>query len=433
MDDEIRAEDLYARGMEHFRAARWEDAARDFAALRAQGDASPEVEALLADARLKIEIDRVAAPEGALPPRPPRRPPMLLIGGLALTLVAALLLIALRPAPSAAPAPTPTPAPTSQPAPTATPKPTATPRPTATPAPTATPRATATAGPTNTPAPARPGTLLVRAAGDQPLVRITGNIEIILDASGSMLARIGARRKIDIAREALGALVAKMPDTANVALRAYGHRHGKDCADTEAVVPLARLDRAALTDRINAINPSQDGMTLIGRSLQQVAGDLKGAKGDTLVVLVSDGEETCDNDPVPIAAQLHAANPRLRIDVIGFSIGPADSRGRLSAIAQSGGGSYFDAGSADQLTEALRQAVTLSYRVIGADGSEVYRGALGSPATLPAGRYRVEISGDAPLDLGGVVVASGATTQIDVREQDGALQGAVATPAPDQL
>jgi len=250
----------------------------------------------------------------------------------------------------------------------------------------------------------------------------------MLDASGSMLARIGERPKIDIAHESLTALVAKLPNTTNVALRAYGHRRGEDCSDSELIVPLARIDRAALAGRIEAVNPTANGMTPIGFSLRQVADDLKGAQGDTLVVLVSDGEETCDADPVQIAAQLHAANPRRRIDVIGFNIGPEEARGRLSAIAQSGGGSYFDAGGAAQLAEALQQAVTLNYRVLNADGAEVYHGALGSTATLPGGRYRVEISGDAPLDIDAVEIASGQTTAIDLREQDGKLQGTIARP-----
>ena len=161
-------------------------------------------------------------------------------------------------------------------------------------------------------------------------------------------------------------------------------------------------------------------------SLQQVVADLKDVQGDMLVVLVSDGDETCDGNPAQVAAQLHANNPRLAVSVIGFNVGPEDWRARLSAIAEGGGGSYFDATGATQLVDALQQAVALSYRVLDAQSVEVYQGALGSSKELPAGKYTIEISGDTPLTLGDIIVSAGVSTTIELREQDGTLKAAVA-------
>ena len=413
-------EQLYARGVAFLRAAQWDEAVRVFSDLRQISDAYPDTDILIADAMLKIEIERTKMPEMLAPPKQWRFP-LWLAGAV---VAAALLagggaLIALWPSstPTAVPdsAPTPNVA-VSNLAPTTTPKPTAAPAPTAVPKPTATPE------PATAP---QSGTIVVRMAEGQTLTRTIGNIEIILDASGSMLAPLDGRRKIDTAHESLDRLIEKLPDTTNVALRTYGHRRAGDCGDIELIVPLAALDRPALTSRISAINPVSNGMTPIGLSLQQVADDLKGARGDMVVVLVSDGEETCASDPAQIAAQLHADNPRLRIDVIGFNIGPEDSRARLSAIAKGGGGSYFDASDAAQLAAALQQAVTLTYRVLDAQDSEVYRGALGSSATLPAGRYSIEISSDAPLTISAVDVRSTKSTTVELHEQGGVLQAAV--------
>ncbi len=260
-------------------------------------------------------------------------------------------------------------------------------------------------------------------AEGQSLVRTIGNIDIILDASGSMGAKIDGRPKIDIAHDSLTVLVSKLPATTNVALRAYGHRKGSDCNDIELLVPLGPLDQAGLIGRINAVKPAQNGMTPIGASLQQVAEDLKGAQGDALVVLVTDGDETCSGDPAQVAEQLHAGNPRLKIDVIGFNVG-GDSQARLSAIAQRGGGDYFDAGNADQLASALQQAVALNFRVVDTKGKEVYVGPLGSEITLPAGRYSVEINGDSPLTIDDVVVG-GKPVTVELRDKGGALAGTV--------
>jgi hypothetical protein len=260
-------------------------------------------------------------------------------------------------------------------------------------------------------------------AADQPSSQVLPNLEIILDASGSMNALIGDRKKIDIAHEALGALVNQLPDTANVALRTYGHRRSSDCADVELITPLGPLDRAAFTGKINAVNPVNLGQTPLGASLQMVPDDLKSAQGDLQVVLVTDGEESCGADPVRIAGELHGANPHLKIDVIGFNIG-AEAQGRLSAIAEAGGGRYFDAGDATQLVTALQQSVLVSYHVLSADGRLVYQGALGSSATLPAGTYTVEVPGTTPLAIENVVVGEHPAV-VELRQQDGKLTGTI--------
>jgi Ca-activated chloride channel family protein len=416
---------VYAQGLAELRAGQWSAAVDTLSKLRATSRAYPEVDALIADALLKAEVERSKTPDGITPPKQRRFvTPRFLSAAIVLFVVGGALLVAMRPFAArlqeVAPLPTvalslPTPAPTNTPLPTATPFPTSTPLPTATPEPTAIPE---------------PGALQVRMAEGQSLVRTIGNIEIILDASGSMGGLIDGRRKIDIAHDALAGLVAKLPDQTKVALRAYGHRQSGDCGDVELLTPLAPLDRGGLTALINAVNPAPRGMTPIGASLQQVGEDLKGAQGEVLVVLVSDGDETCDGDPVRVATEIHAADPKIKFDVIGFNVGPEDWRARLSGIAQGGGGSYFDASNATQLVDALQQAVALNFRVLDAQGKEVYSGALGSETTLPAGRYTVEISGASPLTISDIAVGGGASATVELREQDGVLKGAVVPARP---
>lgn len=423
MDDEqtFETEKLYMRGMAQLRAAQWKAAVETLSELRSISSAYPEVDTLIADALLKTEIDRLRAPDGLAPPKKRLLRPRFLTAVLVLFALGGALLIAMRPFGG-----TPTPAP---PQPTSsatlpTPAPTDVPPATAEPAATALPTEQPIAAPVETPA---PGMLQVRMADGQALVRTIGNLEIILDASGSMRGQIDGRRKIDIAHEALAALIGKLPDRTNVALRAYGHRKSNDCSDVELLTALGALDRDALTAQINAVNPAPEGRTPIGASLEQVAQDLQGAQGDVLVVLVSDGDETCDGDPAQVATRIHADNPKIRFDVIGFNVGPEEWRARLSGIAQGGGGSYFDANDAAQLVDALQQAVALTYRVLDAQGAEVFQGQLGATAPLPAGRYTVEIRGASPLTITDIAVG-GATTAVDLREEDGVLKGTVVGP-----
>ncbi|HWQ15836.1 MAG TPA: VWA domain-containing protein [Roseiflexaceae bacterium] len=413
-------ERLYARGLEAFRAARWDEAVVAFGELLSQTNEYPEVQRLLAEAQLKLELTRAAMPDGSPPPRPRRRLPVALIAAVAVVLLVgggAAYALWPRPQPVAI-VPTPAPA-------TATPvPPTATPTlaPTATPEPTAEPTAAPTAEPTPVPL---PGTLLVRMAEGQSLTRTVKNIEIILDASGSMLGPLDGRIKIDIAHQSLGALVQRLPDGTNVALRTYGHRRARDCTDMELVTPLAPLNREALTQQINAIRPVPNGRTPMAASIQAVAETLQGVQGDTLVVLVSDGDETCDGDPAAAAAQLRQQFPNVRVSVIGFNIEQEEWRARLQAIAENGAGGYFDAADATQLEAALQQAVALTYRVRDARGEEFFYGPIGSQTELPAGAYSVEISDETPLKLTHVQVAPGTQTIIQLSAEGGVMQAAV--------
>jgi hypothetical protein len=413
-------ERLYARGMEAFREARWDEAVATLGELQSRTSDYPEVHRLLAEAQLKLEIARAAMPAGTPPPGRRRLPPVLLAAVIALVLLAgggAAYALWPRPQPAVV-VPTPVPA-TATPAPTAAP----TAAPTVTAAmPTAVPTAAPTAAPTAVP---QPGTLLVRMAEGQSLTRAVKNIEIILDASGSMLGPLDGRLKIDIAHQSLGALVERLPDGTNVALRTYGHRRARDCTDMELVTPLAPLDRQTLTQQIDAIRPVSNGRTPMAASIQAVAETLQGVQGDTLVVLVSDGDETCDGDPAAAAAQLRQQFPSVRVSVIGFNIEQEEWRTRLQAIAANGAGGYFDAADATQLEAALQQVVALTYRVRNASGEEFFYGPIGSQTQLPAGAYSIEISDETPLKLAQVQVAPGAQTIVQLSAEGDTMQASV--------
>src|SRR5690606_22616273 len=75
------------------------------------------------------------------------------------------------------------------------------------------------------------------------------NVEILLDASGSMAGRVSGGVKMDLAKEAIRDFVSKLPEGVQVALRVYGHKGSnqqKDkelsCKSTEVVYPLGAYD-----------------------------------------------------------------------------------------------------------------------------------------------------------------------------------------------
>jgi Ca-activated chloride channel family protein len=131
------------------------------------------------------------------------------------------------------------------------------------------------------------------------------SIVLILDGSGSMWGQVDGTAKITIAKETMASIISTMPDTARVGLILYGHRREGDCDDVERAVALGVVDKRALSAAINDLNPK--GKTPITRSLRAAADILRTEQGTATVVLVSDGEETCDPDPCAATRELKAA------------------------------------------------------------------------------------------------------------------------------
>lgn len=374
--DQLTPEQLYDQALAFFRAARWEEATQTLQQLQAQSNAYPEAEGLLDDIQLKQGLERVQSPTAAAPPREPfnrGREVTLAVIVLAVLVLSggSWWLWSVLSAPTAG-------------------------------APVASQQAAIGSLPTAAPNAPTPTTEVI-ASGIGVLTvtqvettTMADNIYFILDASGSMLAKINDQRKIDMAHQAMGSLVQDLNDSTKVALRTYGRNRANDCSDIELVRPLGPLNRDALLAQINSIVPVNRSNTPIGNSLAALSADLAGAKGQTLVVLLSDGEESCNGDPITEAARLHKAIPNLHVSVIGFDIAP-EFQLRLAAIADAGDGTYFGATDVNQLATALRQAIALNYRVYDSKGREIGHSSAGESLKLTAGNYRVTIGGDPPL------------------------------------
>ena len=182
----------------------------------------------------------------------------------------------------------------------------------------------------------------------------SSNMILILDASGSMWGQIDGKAKITIAKEVLAELIKGLPDDLHVGLTAYGHRRKGDCDDVEELVPLQPMDKQNLLDTIKAISPK--GMTPITLSVQQTAEKVKTLEGETTIILISDGKETCAGDPCALVQTLKEAGVRFSLYVIGFDV-TEEERQQLDCMAQAGGGRYYSAKSAQEFKVAAQQAI----------------------------------------------------------------------------
>ena len=217
---------------------------------------------------------------------------------------------------------------------------------------------------------------------------------LILDSSGSMLDDDGTgKRKIDTAKEALKGLIDSLPDGAPVGLRVYGHRvpntdKANGCQDTELIAPIAPLNKADMKAKVDSFQAT--GFTPISTSLEQAANDLP-AEGERTIVLVSDGEETCDRDPCQAAKDLLAKGIDVTVETVGFRVNDV-ARAQLECIAEATGGAYHDVSDAAALAGTLRDLSTRALKTYQTVGTQVSGGdSFNNAAVVQAGRYQDSI------------------------------------------
>ena|GEM_PF-2212732 len=171
---------------------------------------------------------------------------------------------------------------------------------------------------------------------------------IVLDGSGSMWGQIDGTPKIEIARHAIGRMLADWPTGRQLGLMAYGHRREGDCDDIETLMPLGPLDSDIVESVLNDITPR--GKTPIGASVRAAA-EAIGQNGS--VVVVTDGLENCGADLCALGEELAASKSGFTVHLIGFDV--EDAEGQLACLADATGGRYIQASDAASLTGALQQ------------------------------------------------------------------------------
>jgi Ca-activated chloride channel family protein len=127
------------------------------------------------------------------------------------------------------------------------------------------------------------------------------------------------------AKEILSQAIEKLRgvEDLEIALRVYGHQSMinneiQDCNDTKLEVPFGK-------DRIDAIKLKVKGLTgkgatPIARSLEAAAGDFPDTLSRNFIILITDGLESCDNDPCVVAKKLREKGVKVTPFVIGLGM-----------------------------------------------------------------------------------------------------------------
>lgn len=177
---------------------------------------------------------------------------------------------------------------------------------------------------------------------------------IVFDGSGSMWGQIDGKAKHEIAREALRNMLENAPDSMTLGLMAYGHREKGSCTDIEMLVPLGQNNKADILQAVQ--NMKFLGKTPLSAAVQQAATVLRYTEDKATVILITDGEETCQADPCKLGTELKESGVDFTAHVVGFGLNQQQGE-QVACLAHNTGGQYFEASNAANLTKAVNAAL----------------------------------------------------------------------------
>ncbi|MEA9391533.1 VWA domain-containing protein [Acerihabitans sp. TG2] len=190
-------------------------------------------------------------------------------------------------------------------------------------------------------------------------------VVVVFDASGSMAISMDASeleqamwenripvpnidrepRRISAARTATTEIIRRLPSDMNVAMVT-----AESCSLVRTSAFFSLHQRPELIRTINRIEPG--GKTALANALRQAGQRVDGVNRDAIILLVSDGAETCGGDPCAVARELKRIKPRLVVNVVDIK-----GAGAGNCVAQSTGGKVFTANHANEMSAMMNRAI----------------------------------------------------------------------------
>ena len=191
------------------------------------------------------------------------------------------------------------------------------------------------------------------------------NTLVLLDASNSMATTLKDTKKnrnmYQVATRTVERFVEAVPrdELFQVGLLAFGHKGGTEdaqkqesCQAAELLQPLGTKEPKAFQQAMAKVGPT--GYSPLALALQRGAEALpEGLYVENRLILISDGIETCDDDPLAQAKELSESGRIDRIDVVGFNLEEQTDIDTLTKIAETTGGTFYQAPGAEEFYQAF--------------------------------------------------------------------------------
>jgi Ca-activated chloride channel homolog len=203
-----------------------------------------------------------------------------------------------------------------------------------------------------------------RAAEDKEESPCTEDAMLVFDASGSMAGNLNQgiatiTPRIDAVRAALARVLPAITRFRRVGLIVYGPGPYQQCNVQLALRPTADAS-GLIMGEVNALSPA--GKTPLTAAVAQAAEVLDYQEKPGLIVVLTDGEETCGGSPCALGKELHGDAARLTVHVIAFRMKDFSWTGEQSildakCLAETNGGLYITTEGEKDLTEALAKTL----------------------------------------------------------------------------
>lgn len=207
---------------------------------------------------------------------------------------------------------------------------------------------------------------LAHSAGaqDEAPPPCTEDAMIVFDASGSMAGNMyqgiaTTRPRIDEVRKALARVLPTATQFRKVGLITYGPGPYRQCNVELDFRPISDAAERVMSV-VNELNPA--GKTPLTEAVEQAAEVLDFRTEPGVVVVLTDGEETCGGTPCTLGKSLRADGVSLTVHVIGFQLknfmwlGP-QSILDVMCLAEKTGGLYITAETQEDLVKAFEKTL----------------------------------------------------------------------------
>jgi Ca-activated chloride channel homolog len=194
--------------------------------------------------------------------------------------------------------------------------------------------------------------LSASAVSDTPASQECGkDAMLVLDASGSMAGMgFGEARvtRIDQIRRALSEVLPAVAPVRNLGLIVFGPGAHTSCENIDIRLPVARYSANHIMSELDKVQPY--GRTPLTSAARTAAEALQFRERPAVIVLLTDGDETCHGDPCALARLLKKEGRDVTVHVVGFMLSYAiePTGGQLARCLSRGFGGALYLGGIDR-------------------------------------------------------------------------------------
>jgi Ca-activated chloride channel family protein len=184
---------------------------------------------------------------------------------------------------------------------------------------------------------------------------------IVFDASGSMTGMGFGETTVTRIQQVRRALASVLPQVApmrNLGLVVFGPGVRSQCHNIDLRLPPGPNSAARIMTEVNALQPY--GQTPLTGAVAAAADALDFRDRPAVIVLLTDGEETCRGNPCALGQALKTMGAGVTVHVIGYMLNgtnvPAGGQ-FVRCLSETTGGMFISTETTEELTAALQKTL----------------------------------------------------------------------------